>query len=390
MTALGQSPQCKEPQDPASAVSLDYPVAGRDFRIDQVSGYNGPNQFAHGTSNGVGWAICGTNFSGCCGANTDKSYTGFYTEDFWLGVPRSDVLHIGQADFRLVFEQPVKNVSFYAREDSGTANLDFGRSPILDTGIDNLRVEGTRVFPNTSGGSFSYLDLNTKELVHTSDRNDGSNIAFYVEALAADAGPLTGSGEGLCDDPTSPTPKEGQRNFKIDKVTEYRKEGQNAYGTSNGVGFAICKTNFQRGYGSSDDSSYRGFSSDNFDPPVPFEDSFHITHRDFTLVFEQPVDRVVFYAREDIGPANLDFGLVPEVLSGGSNITIKGTRVHANTRGGAFYFDKVNSDILKHTTNVDDGTNIAFYVETLAAGASAESLTGSGEGLCDSVAQPAL
>lgn len=380
--AFGQSDQCQE-EDPASAPSLDYPVAGRHFQIDEISGYNQSNQVAYGNSNGVGWAICGTSFSSCCGANTEQSYAGFYTPDFWLGVPRSDVLHIGQQNFRLVFEQPVKNLSFYAREDGGTANLDFGLPPVLDTGIDNLRVEGTRVFPNTSGGSFSYHDLNARELQHTADRADGSNIAFYVEALADGAGPLTGSGQGLCDGPKVTTPDVGKRDFDIERVTEYRKEGQNAYGTSNGVGFAICNTNFQRGYGSSDDSSYRGFSSQNFAPPVPLEDSFHITHRDFTLVFEQPVDRVVFYAREDLGPANLDFGLVPEILSGASNITVTGTRVHANTSGGAFVFDNIASNTLQHTTNVNDGTNIAFYVEKLAQGASADALTGSGEGLCD-------
>lgn len=380
--AYGQADSCRE-ENPASSKSLDYPVAGRDFQIEEVSGFGQSNQVAYGTSNGVGWAICGTNFSPCCGANTEKSYAGFYTPDFWLGVPKSDVLHIGQQDFRLVFEQPIKHLSFYAREDGGSANLDFGHSPVLGTGKENLRVDGTRVFPNTSGGSFSYLDLNTRELIHTSDRADGSNIAFYVEALADDAGPLTGSGKGLCEGPSLATPDVGRRDFVIKSVTEYRKEGQNAYGTSNGVGFAICNTNFQSGYGSSDDSSYPGFASENFDPPVPLEDSFHITHRDFTLVFEQPVDRVVFYAREDLGSANLDFGLVPEILSGASNITVNGTRVHANRSGGAFLFNNIDSNTLHHTSNVYDGTNIAFYVERLAQGAAADALKGSGEGLCD-------
>ncbi len=181
-------------------------------------------------------------------------------------------------------------------------------------------------------------------------------------------------------------PQEGDRDFDVVSVSAYDTEGAAAYGSSNGVGWAICETWFSSCCGASTTDGYTGFNTSNFDPPVAAEDNLHITSRDFVLVFEQPVDTLAVYLRENGGSANLDFGLIPEIISGGSNLTIvDDTRIYPNTSGGAVRYREASTDMFEHVSNIADGTNMAFYVEGLAPGVNASMLTGSGEGLCDTL-----
>ncbi|MCI5222943.1 MAG: DUF642 domain-containing protein, partial [Candidatus Electrothrix sp. AR4] len=159
------------------------------------------------------------------------------------------------------------------------------------------------------------------------------------------------------------------REYEFDIVTMSGYGTDNtAEGTSNGVGWSICSTHFSSCCGANTTGTYNGFNSGSFDPPIANQDDLHVTQDDFSLVFDQPINSIVFYLRENGGNASLDFGLVPEVVSGAANLTIVGTRIRPNTQGGAVRFSNVNSNILSHAADICDGMNLAFYVESLAPG----------------------
>jgi hypothetical protein len=179
--------------DKVGAQAIDQ----RDFDAVQV-GYDFFGANAHGSSNGVGWAMCNTYFSSCCEASTSETYTGFGTADFSPPVAHEDNLHTTGRDFALVFERRVKRVVVYLRENGGSASLDLGLTPIVLSGSGNLSIVGTRILPNTSGGSVAFDNIGSRILTHTAAAFDGMNVAFYVEALEPGAGPLTGDGSNLC------------------------------------------------------------------------------------------------------------------------------------------------------------------------------------------------
>lgn len=113
-----------------------------------------------------------------------------------------------------------------------------------------------------------------------------------------------------------------ERDFDVTYISAYNQEGQTAEGASNGIGWSICSTWFSCCCGANTDGTYQGFDTDNFYPPIANEDDLHITSRDFSIVFDQLIDSIVFYLLENGGNASLDFGLEAEVVSGGDHFTI--------------------------------------------------------------------
>ncbi|MCI5208224.1 MAG: hypothetical protein D3910_05405, partial [Candidatus Electrothrix sp. ATG2] len=164
----------------------------RDFDIIYLSGY-GPEQTAQGTSNGIGWSICSTYFSSCCGTNTTGTYDGFNTSAFDPPVGGEDILHTTPKDFSIVFDQPINSIVFYLLENGGNASLDFGLVPEVVSGGENLVITGTRIRPNTTGGAVRFSNVNANILTHTADIFDGMNLAFYVDSLAPH-----GDASGVC------------------------------------------------------------------------------------------------------------------------------------------------------------------------------------------------
>jgi hypothetical protein len=171
----------------------------RKFDVVAVSALDTPGANAHGSSNGVGWAICSTGFSSCCGTTVNGTFDGFNTPNFSPPMPQQDAIHVGQEDFVLLFEQPVKRVVFYLRENGGGASLDFGLPPTVLSGGSDLSITGTRIHPDTQGGAVAFDYIDARAMRHTAIVWDGMDLAFYVEALDGSAGPLTESGAHLCD-----------------------------------------------------------------------------------------------------------------------------------------------------------------------------------------------
>ena len=159
----------------------------RDFDVVFLSGFNLFDQSAFGTSNGVGWKICGTFFSSCCGANTNGTYNGFNTGDFAPPVAGEDMFHLGGQDFTVIFDRPVGSIVFYLRENGGIASFDFGLTPTVISGGGNLNIIGTRIFPTTSGGAVRFDNVNSRTITGVMGAFDGMNLAFYVESVAPGA-----------------------------------------------------------------------------------------------------------------------------------------------------------------------------------------------------------
>ncbi len=155
----------------------------RDFDVVSLSGFDQLDQSASGTSNGVGWKICDTFFSSCCGANINGTFDGFNTFNFAPPVAGEDVLHVGGQDLTIIFDQPVGSIVFYLREDGGIASFDFILTPIVISGGGNLNIVGTRIFPNTSGGAVRFDNVNSRTITGVHGALDGMNLAFYVESV---------------------------------------------------------------------------------------------------------------------------------------------------------------------------------------------------------------
>ena len=156
-----------------------------------------------------------------------------------------------------------------------------------------------------------------------------------------------------------------------------RRRYGDATGTSNGVGFTMLDTWFSAASGTTTAGNWQGWDDPVYGTPARDQDMAHVTAWGFTLVFDEPVCDVIFYLREDGGNATLDLGLTPEVVSGGANLTVAGTRVTPNTDGGAVRY-RVDGTTVTHTDVVAgfDGMDLAFFVETLPVDGSCEPVSG--------------
>jgi hypothetical protein len=132
-----------------------------------------------------------------------------------------------------------------------------------------------------------------------------------------------------------------------------------AAGTSNGVAWMISPTFISNL--SVSDGTFTGFNTSSFVPPIAATDVLHVTSADFTLSFNQRIDSILFYLRENDGGASLDFGLAPTIISG--NFTVVGTRIFpAQQDGGVVRFNGVDSTTLSHSSIEENGMDIAFFV----------------------------
>jgi len=178
-------------------------VGQRDFDIVSLTG-GGYVRNSDGTSNGINWIMCNVGFSGCCGANTWGSYNGFNTPGFDPPVANEDVMHVGGTDIIIRFDREVKSIVFYLREDGGNASFDFGMTPTVISGANNLNIVGTRIYPNTRGGAVRFDNVNSRSITGVHGAFQGMNLAFYVEEATgpvipfADCG-LDSDGDGLSD-----------------------------------------------------------------------------------------------------------------------------------------------------------------------------------------------
>lgn len=149
--------------------------------------------------------------------------------------------------------------------------------------------------------------------------------------------------------------------FDLLTVSALNASGATATGTSNGVGWTM-DSHFSSCCGHNNAGSYNGFNTGDFVVPISNTDAIHVTQNDISLTFDQTIDEIVFYVRENGGRANFDFGLAPTFLSGAGNFTHQGgTRYGVNTSGGAFSFSGLNSTFL-HSANIFDGMDMAFFV----------------------------
>ncbi len=158
-------------------------IGQRNFDVSTVSGFNVPNQNGEGTSNGVNWKMCGTIFDIGL-TDTTGGFNGFNTFNFSPPVANTDIVHVGGADFTILFERPVSSIVFYIRENGGISSIDFGIPPIVLSGGTNLNIQGTRIFPNTNGGAVRFDNVNSRSMTSIAGAADAMNLAFYVESLA--------------------------------------------------------------------------------------------------------------------------------------------------------------------------------------------------------------
>ncbi len=199
-------------------------------------------------------------------------------------------------------------------------------------------------------------------------------------------------GAATFDESSTVAASPGQRDFDIFTVSEFNTPGASAAGVSNGVAWKVCETSFSGCCGANINGSYNGYNTSNFAPPVAGEDVMHVGGSDMTIVFDRPVDDVVFYMRENGGISSLDFGEPPVVISGGQNLNIVGNRIFPNTSGGTVRIENIQSRELVALSQAVDGMDLAFYVESTAPGAISPPLcpseTPPDEEICEQPGEP--
>lgn len=89
-------------------------------------------------------------------------------------------------------------------------------------------------------------------------------------------------------------------------------------------------------------------------------DSLHLS-RDFTITFDQPIDKLFVVVSNNDKLDAPNFGLVPTFTQG---ITVNGTQLNLNSlAGGVVIYEGINSLTFTNTNNngVLDGYNLAFH-----------------------------
>ncbi len=162
----------------------------------------------------------------------------------------------------------------------------------------------------------------------------------------------------------------GERDFDIEFQGPLSGTGNAAdsFGTSNGVRWNMCQVLIGTCCGANTTGTYNGFDTANFDPPVQFEDAFHMGGGDATINFDRPIHSIVFYLKENGGNATFDFQSAFQVVSGATGLVINGTAVTPTTAGGAIRLSGLNTTSLTLLSANSDGMDIAWYVEAAAAG----------------------
>lgn len=150
-----------------------------------------------------------------------------------------------------------------------------------------------------------------------------------------------------------------QFDFQVDSISGGTLQSNNVRlgadvsGTSNGIGWSIDNVNLWMTRTVTNDSfNYSGL-------PVN-TDNLHPSY-DFTIVFDQTIDKLVVALSNDNTSDSINFGLNPSDYNG--NLTFSGTQaLLTSTSGGLALFENINSLTITHTnTNVLDGFDLAFH-----------------------------
>jgi hypothetical protein len=149
-----------------------------------------------------------------------------------------------------------------------------------------------------------------------------------------------------------------------------------ADGTSNGVGWTVSGVSpdsfLSWGAQTTTDGTFQGFTDGTFSIPLANTDRLHTFGTDMTITFSQNISSILFYLKENGGSSTLDFGLIPEFVSG--FVDINGTKVTGTQAGGLIRFSNLNTNTLTSLTTILDGMDTAWVVESTVPDAGGSAL----------------
>jgi hypothetical protein len=128
-----------------------------------------------------------------------------------------------------------------------------------------------------------------------------------------------------------------------------------ASGTSNGIGWQIGPTNLWSGRTTTDGTfefeALPGITTDNLHPSD-----------DFTITFDQPIDKLVVVLSNDNLNDAVNFGIVPTETRG-ANTDEFGQITLQTAAGGIVLFENIQSLTVTHVNNngIFDGFDMAFH-----------------------------